>query len=279
MGCTDTPGYNLPPCPPCPRHGAAARYGGAWGVQVLALGGWCLHQRPQPQELPFAVVPLCSVHPFFPLVHPTAGRGSGRWVGPRAPCPLSAPILGCAFLLSQESSRAPCLLPCQPPLWWRAWGGFCPAGLRGRTVTQRWPFLSSRTSPLSNSLSTSAAWQRATQRRQRGSSGGRGEMPPAVPRPLLRETSWVAAIVFCSCCRVSPGLLPLGCRAQGVSWLLPTTAGFPLSSAMYESRSWLLNLGLQGSGHAHPAADAAGQVKPSSSSWEPCTCPGRLALV
>ncbi|XP_064532187.1 arylsulfatase G isoform X1 [Pseudopipra pipra] len=24
MGCTDTPGYNLPPCPPCPRHGAAA---------------------------------------------------------------------------------------------------------------------------------------------------------------------------------------------------------------------------------------------------------------
>ncbi|NWX68607.1 ARSG Arylsulfatase, partial [Alca torda] len=25
MGCTDTPGYNLPPCPPCPWHGAAAR--------------------------------------------------------------------------------------------------------------------------------------------------------------------------------------------------------------------------------------------------------------
>ncbi|NXE43049.1 ARSG Arylsulfatase, partial [Ptilorrhoa leucosticta] len=25
MGCTDTPGYNLPPCPPCPRHGTAAR--------------------------------------------------------------------------------------------------------------------------------------------------------------------------------------------------------------------------------------------------------------
>ncbi|XP_035757447.1 arylsulfatase G [Egretta garzetta] len=25
MGCTDTPGYNLPPCPPCPRHSAAAR--------------------------------------------------------------------------------------------------------------------------------------------------------------------------------------------------------------------------------------------------------------
>ncbi|XP_053939712.1 arylsulfatase G isoform X1 [Cuculus canorus] len=23
MGCTDTPGYNLPPCPSCPRHGAA----------------------------------------------------------------------------------------------------------------------------------------------------------------------------------------------------------------------------------------------------------------
>uniref|UniRef100_A0A8D2MDG3 Arylsulfatase G n=1 Tax=Zonotrichia albicollis TaxID=44394 RepID=A0A8D2MDG3_ZONAL len=27
MGCTDTPGYNLPPCPPCPGHSAAARYG------------------------------------------------------------------------------------------------------------------------------------------------------------------------------------------------------------------------------------------------------------
>ncbi|NXV02238.1 ARSG Arylsulfatase, partial [Cettia cetti] len=25
MGCTDSPGYNLPPCPPCPRHGTAAR--------------------------------------------------------------------------------------------------------------------------------------------------------------------------------------------------------------------------------------------------------------
>ncbi|NWZ86708.1 ARSG Arylsulfatase, partial [Poecile atricapillus] len=25
MGCTDSPGYNLPPCPPCARHGAAAR--------------------------------------------------------------------------------------------------------------------------------------------------------------------------------------------------------------------------------------------------------------
>ncbi|NXG29290.1 ARSG Arylsulfatase, partial [Dromaius novaehollandiae] len=24
MGCTDTPGYNLPPCPACPRHGTAA---------------------------------------------------------------------------------------------------------------------------------------------------------------------------------------------------------------------------------------------------------------
>nr|XP_030143095.3 arylsulfatase G isoform X3 [Taeniopygia guttata] len=23
MGCTDTPGYNVPPCPPCPRHSAA----------------------------------------------------------------------------------------------------------------------------------------------------------------------------------------------------------------------------------------------------------------
>ncbi|XP_067164631.1 arylsulfatase G [Apteryx mantelli] len=26
MGCTDTPGYNLPPCPACPRHVAAASY-------------------------------------------------------------------------------------------------------------------------------------------------------------------------------------------------------------------------------------------------------------
>ncbi|NWR24959.1 ARSG Arylsulfatase, partial [Emberiza fucata] len=25
MGCTDTPGYNLPPCPPCPRHSTTAR--------------------------------------------------------------------------------------------------------------------------------------------------------------------------------------------------------------------------------------------------------------
>ncbi|XP_067403413.1 arylsulfatase G isoform X2 [Emydura macquarii macquarii] len=27
MGCTDTPGYNLPPCPACPRHSAAASQG------------------------------------------------------------------------------------------------------------------------------------------------------------------------------------------------------------------------------------------------------------
>ncbi|NXU57974.1 ARSG Arylsulfatase, partial [Turnix velox] len=25
MGCTDTPGYNLPPCPPCPQHSMATR--------------------------------------------------------------------------------------------------------------------------------------------------------------------------------------------------------------------------------------------------------------
>ncbi|NXM20662.1 ARSG Arylsulfatase, partial [Ploceus nigricollis] len=25
MGCTDSPGYNVPPCPPCPRHSTAAR--------------------------------------------------------------------------------------------------------------------------------------------------------------------------------------------------------------------------------------------------------------
>ncbi|NXK49655.1 ARSG Arylsulfatase, partial [Chauna torquata] len=24
MGCTDTPGYNVPPCPPCPQHGTSA---------------------------------------------------------------------------------------------------------------------------------------------------------------------------------------------------------------------------------------------------------------
>ncbi|XP_043352333.1 arylsulfatase G isoform X2 [Dermochelys coriacea] len=27
MGCTDTPGYNLPPCPACPRHSAATSHG------------------------------------------------------------------------------------------------------------------------------------------------------------------------------------------------------------------------------------------------------------
>lgn len=117
------------------------------------------------------------------------------------------------------------------------------------------------------------------QRRRRASFSGQGEMPPAVPRPLRRESSWVTASVFCSCCGVSPALLPLGSRARGVSWLLPTTAGFPLSSAMCESRIWPPGLGLQDSGRAHPAADAAGQIKLSSSGWEPCTCLGRLALV
>lgn len=104
-------------------------------------------------------------------------------------------------------------------------------------------------------------------------------MPPAVPRPLLRESSWVTTSIFCLCCGVSPGLLPLGCRARGVSWLFPTMVIFPLSSAVSGNRVWLLDLGGQGSGRAHPAAGAAGRIKPSGSGWEPCTCPGRLALV
>ncbi|XP_026717107.1 arylsulfatase G [Athene cunicularia] len=37
MGCTDTPGYNLPPCPPCPRLGAAARIGGKDCYTEVAL--------------------------------------------------------------------------------------------------------------------------------------------------------------------------------------------------------------------------------------------------
>lgn len=36
MGCTDSPGYDLPPCPPCPRHGTAARYGARTGRWLFA---------------------------------------------------------------------------------------------------------------------------------------------------------------------------------------------------------------------------------------------------
>ncbi|XP_038013062.1 arylsulfatase G isoform X5 [Motacilla alba alba] len=83
MGCTDTPGYNLPPCPPCPRHSTAAS------------PGWLF-----------------------------------------------------------------------------------PAGRRGRTVTQRSPCLSWRTSPSSSSPWSSAAWPGATQRRQSDSSRGPGDNGP-----------------------------------------------------------------------------------------------------
>ncbi|XP_053851089.1 arylsulfatase G isoform X4 [Vidua macroura] len=82
MGCTDSPGYNVPPCPPCPRHSTAARYG-------APLPGW-----------------------------------------------------------------------------------------RGRTVTQRLPCLSSRTSPSSSSPWSWAAWPGATRRRQSASSRGPGDNGP-----------------------------------------------------------------------------------------------------
>jgi len=39
MGCTDTPGYNLPPCPPCPQRGVADRYGGHVGGPSAGTGG------------------------------------------------------------------------------------------------------------------------------------------------------------------------------------------------------------------------------------------------
>lgn len=77
MGCTDTPGYNLPPCPPCPRHGPPARYGGMWWGQVLVFA------------LIFSALccghlPLCFVHTFFSPCAPHSR--SERWVGPQAPC-------------------------------------------------------------------------------------------------------------------------------------------------------------------------------------------------
>ncbi|XP_065419767.1 arylsulfatase G isoform X11 [Chrysemys picta bellii] len=37
MGCTDTPGYNLPPCPACPRHSAATSESGRPFFLYLAL--------------------------------------------------------------------------------------------------------------------------------------------------------------------------------------------------------------------------------------------------
>uniref|UniRef100_A0A663M5B3 Arylsulfatase G n=1 Tax=Athene cunicularia TaxID=194338 RepID=A0A663M5B3_ATHCN len=77
MGCTDTPGYNLPPCPPCPRLGAAARYGGTWGVRVLTQGGGDLHRD---SGRPFFLY-LALAHMHVPLgVPPPPPPASGRGI-------------------------------------------------------------------------------------------------------------------------------------------------------------------------------------------------------
>lgn len=55
MGCTDTPGYNVPPCPPCPRHGAATpRYGSGHGTTRWDLG----FAAPTPHPAPCC--PACA---------------------------------------------------------------------------------------------------------------------------------------------------------------------------------------------------------------------------
>ncbi|NXD20361.1 ARSG Arylsulfatase, partial [Spelaeornis formosus] len=100
MGCTDSPGYNVPPCPPCPRHGTAARY----GARGFHLGEVAVCSSvPRPVGCPWlwssllmlsaptlSLCPLCSDsgRPFFlylALAHmhvpltaplpPAAGRG------------------------------------------------------------------------------------------------------------------------------------------------------------------------------------------------------------
>ncbi|XP_064006714.1 arylsulfatase G isoform X2 [Pogoniulus pusillus] len=81
-----------------------------------------------------------------------------------------------SFRATTWAARTPLATTCHPA---------CPAhsmarlpGWQERAVTQMWPFLSLRTSPLSSSLPTSAAWQRATPRRQRASSIGQGDNGP-----------------------------------------------------------------------------------------------------
>lgn len=155
--------------------------------------------------------------------HVGSSAGTGRWVF-AAVSPALRAALGCGHLslcsvhpVSRCGARAgstPChgdigTAPFLVPslAFWKAGGQpgsvpapvtslgwLFPAGRRGRTVTQRLPCLSSRTSPSSSSPWSSAAWPRATRRRRRGSSSGPGEGHPLSPVcPLGWESSWVTA--------------------------------------------------------------------------------------
>lgn len=75
MGCTDTPGYNVPPCPPCPRHGAATRYGSGHGTARWDLG----FAAPAPRS-----APCRRLLPRAPWKCP--GEVSCGALGRRAPC-------------------------------------------------------------------------------------------------------------------------------------------------------------------------------------------------
>lgn len=68
MGCTDNPGYNLPPCPPCPQHGTAARYR-VWGFPwVFAAVSPALRAA-----LGSGYPSSCSVYPVSPCrEHPVS---------------------------------------------------------------------------------------------------------------------------------------------------------------------------------------------------------------
>lgn len=66
-------------------------------------------------------LPLCSMHPFFPLVHPAAGHMLGRWVtwgGPNATGTLaSSPFCSPPRLcLSAEPGEQPGSVPAAAPL-------------------------------------------------------------------------------------------------------------------------------------------------------------------
>uniref|UniRef100_A0A803WAZ6 Arylsulfatase G n=1 Tax=Ficedula albicollis TaxID=59894 RepID=A0A803WAZ6_FICAL len=93
MGCTDSPGYNLPPCPPCPRHSTRYRHG------VPVLVGVC-SSVPCPEGCPWLWSPPLTSALSFPLQsvgweHPGPW---GQWH-----CSLVLPPL--AFLGARRAAR------------------------------------------------------------------------------------------------------------------------------------------------------------------------------
>lgn len=202
MGCTDTPGYNLPPCPPCPRHGVAARYGDALGGFECRRWevGICTGV-PSSESCPFLrFSPLMLCAPVFSppcILQQGAGRGGRSVLRASSPfCSLASAVPVC------KTRRTTGLCACSNT-------GPRSSDERGVSSSQQGGEEGLLHGDRPSSLGERHHHPTARQPQQPGSAlrgrssavhpAGEVRCHPPLHHPLCRESSWLTASIFCWC--------------------------------------------------------------------------------